>query len=192
MKQREDLEVISDLVDIPLKKLHIQYIPVVTPIELWNYDMSIKNSPHVELLSIIDEFGFDWEVLKKTRYWVERRHRYSIGFKAWDKKHLKNHIKKRWAIYKSLKKSGYRHKLRERRPLIVLKQPFWKTRFELEEYWLKGYHIVDGGGISAAAYFLGYETLPGYYVKDKFPGSKKKGMFEHKLRHCIDRWEEIF
>jgi len=193
MKEHPDLEISSELVDIPVKKLSIRYIPVVTPIELWNNDMSLKNSPHVELLENIEVCGgFLWELLSATRYWKEREHRYQIGFKDWDKKKIKTHIKRRWGIYRSLKKSGYRHKLRGDKPVIVLKKPFWKTRFGLEYDWLKGDELHDGGGMCSAAYYLGYETIPGYYAKDKYPGSKKKGVFEDKLRFCQNRFGEIF
>jgi len=192
MKEHPDLEISSELVDIPVKRLHIRFIPVVTPMFFWANDMSLGNSPHVELLDLIKEFGLNWNVLEETRYWAEREHRYKIGFKDWDKKKIKTHIKRRWGIYRSLKKSGYRHKLRGDKPVIVLKKPFWKTRFGLDYDWLKGPSIWDGGGICAAAYYLGYETIPGYYAKDKYPGSKKKGVFEHKLRFVEDRFEEIF
>lgn len=196
MKKHPDLEISSELVDIPVKKLHIRFIPVVTPIFYWKtdegYDMSLEESPHVGLLRVIKEKGFDWDILQETRYWFERAYRYNIGFKDWDKKKIKNHIRRRWGIYKSLKKSGYRHKLRGDKPVIVLKKPFWKTRFGLDYDWLKGLECHDGGGICAAAYYLGMKTIPGYYAKDKYPGSKKKGVFEHKLRFVEDRWNEIF
>jgi hypothetical protein len=192
MKKHPDLEITSDLVDIPVRNLNIRYIPVVTPIDMWNHDMSLKNSPHVELLKAIKEVGLDWEALSKTRYWLERKHRFDIGFKDWNKKKIKTHIKRRWAIYKSLKKSGFRPKLRGEKPVVVLKEPFWKTRFGLDEKWHKGPQIWDGGGVCVAAYFLGWDTIKGYYAKDKYPGSKKKGTFEHKLRFVEDCWEEIF
>ena len=192
MKKHPDLEITSGLVDIPVKNLHIRFIPVVTPIELWFDDMSLKNSPHVDLLRVIKKVGFNWELLSMTRYWKERKHRYDIGFKDWDKKKIKTHIKRRWGIYKSLKKSGFRPKLRGDKPVIVLKKPFWKTRFGLDYDWLDGCEIHDGGGICAAAYYLGMDTIKGYYAKDKYPGSHKKGVFEHKLRFCESRWREIF
>jgi len=192
MKKHPDLEIYSKLVDIPLVRLHVRYIPVVTPIELWRNDMSLKNSPHVSLLKQIRSYGIDWELLEETRYWKERKHRYDIGFKDWDKRKIKTHIKRRWGIYKSLKKSGYRHKLRGEKPVIVLKKPFWKTRFGLDKDWLDGYEISDGAGICTAAWVLGKTHIPGYYAKDRYPGSKKKGVFEHKLRFCEDRWKEIF
>ncbi|MCP4651215.1 MAG: hypothetical protein GY853_14200 [PVC group bacterium] len=192
MKKHPDLEITSGLVEIPIKRLNIRYIPVVTPIEMWNYDMSLKNSPHVELLETIKRYKFDWDILKETRYWKERKHRYDIGFKDWDKRKIKNHIKRRWAIYNSLRISGFRPKLRGEKPIVVLKEPFWKTRFGVDNEWLKGFEIHDGGGACMAAKFLGWSTIPGYYAKDKCPGSKKKGVFEHKLRFVEDRWKEIF
>lgn len=45
-----EIRPISKLVDIPLAGLHYQYIHGVTPIDIWQHDMSLENSPHVELL----------------------------------------------------------------------------------------------------------------------------------------------
>ena len=173
--------------EVRLADLSVRYIPVVTPIDLWNHDMSLKNSPHVELLRTIKKHGFDWGILKKTRYWKERKYRYDCGVKRWTSKHRKEHIKKRWAIYKSLKKKGFKKK---DSPVTVLKQPFWTTRFGLEEDWMGGLECYNGMGRCSSLYVLGKRSVKVMICKDKYPGSNKKGKFEHKLKDIQGVWPE--
>lgn len=171
--------------EVKLADLSVRYIPVVTPIKLWNHDMSLANSPHVELLNTIKKYGWDWKVLKKTRYWKERCYRFNCGVKRWTDKYTKEHTKKRWAIYKSLKKKGFKKK---DSPITVLKQPFWTTRFGLEEEWLGGLEIFNGSGRCAAAVVLGWKTIPAMIAEDKYPSTGKKGKFESKLRYYEGVW----
>ena len=135
----DEIKIVSKLTDIPLKKLHIQYIPVVTPMNIWNNDMFLKNSPHVELLRIIYKHGFKWERIMKSRFVQIRRHRYIMGLDKWTDKRIKEHIEQRWEIFKSLYKKGFIEKKSREKPVIVLKKPFWQTRFGFEADWLKGY-----------------------------------------------------
>jgi len=177
----DEIKIISKLTDIPIKKLCIQYVPIVTPLDIWDYDMSIKNSPHVELLNLIYKNGFDWKRIMKTRFVKIRRHRYVMGLDKWTKERIKEHIRQRWGIFESLRKKGYIHKKSKKRPVIILKKPFWQTRFGYSASWLKGYEIWNGGRRCAAAHYLGWKTIPGYYAVDKHPGSNKKGRFGKKL-----------
>lgn len=183
-----EVKIISKLKLIELKKLHIRYIPVATP-PLWNNDMSLKNSPHVELLRLIIKYGWDWKKLSKSRYWKERKRRYICGVKRWTEEYIKEHIKKRWKLYKSLKKRGFKKKRRGDRPIVVLKKPFWTTRFGLKEDWVKGWELWDGAGCCAAAYVLGWKTIPGVFAEDLFPGTGKKGKFKKKLRMFEEVWK---
>lgn len=187
----KEVKVISKIESIPLEKMRVQYIPVLTPIDIWNHDMRLKNSPHVELIQLIIKYGMDWNMIMKTRYVKERQHRYICGMKKWTEKHIKEHVIKRWKIYKSLLKYGYSRKL-EGKPVIVLEKPFWKSRFGLKEPWMKGYEIWNGAGRCAAAYCLGWTHYPGVWARDRYPKSGKKGKFESKLRDVegVWRWTE--
>jgi len=192
----DDIKIVSGTVDVPLKDLHIQYVHNVTPAELWNFDMSLANSPHVELLKLIREKGFDWDEIWKTRYVAERLNRFKLGMNNWTRKHLKEHIKWRYEVLRSLKHHGYKAKLHitakgKNRPVRILKEPFWKTRFGFERDWLTGYEIWDGGGRSSAAMALGWETIPAVICEDRYPGSKKKGMFDKKLSMVKGVWNEV-
>jgi hypothetical protein len=107
-----------------------------------------------------------------------------MGFKSWTTDKIKCHIKRRWDIYKSLKSKGFKQKLSGDKQVLILKKPFWKTRFGLDEKWLDGYEIWDGGGRCMAAYQLGWKTVPALICEDTQPGSKLKGKFEEKLK-CV-------
>ncbi len=191
--KKDEVKVISKLVDIPICDLHTQYVHNVTPIELWNYDMSVLTSPHVELLRYIKKHGLNWKGIWKLRYVAERKNRYKIGLTLWTDKHLRDHIIKRWEIYKSLKHRGYKPKLYrkkngEERPVEILKKPFWETRFGFDAEWLHGLEVWDGMGRIASAIVLGWDTIPAVWVKDRYPGTKKKGRFEKKLNNVKGVW----
>ncbi len=183
-----EYKIISKLVDIPLKELHIQYVPVVTPMSLWNDDMSLANSPHVELLRLIEGYGFNWDMIFKSRFARIRQHRALCGLTQWDKPKIKDHIKQRWGIYKSILKKGFKTKLCKDKPVIVLKKPFWNTRFGLKDDRIKGLEIWDGGRRSSASYALGHTRILGYYAEDSKPGSNDKGRFKDKLRKIEGIW----
>jgi len=172
--------------EVRLADLHIRYIPVVTPIELWNYDMSLVNSPHVELMRLFDKHGLNWDKIKKTRYYKERRHRYLIGTKRWNRNYIYYHIDKRYNLFKSMKK---KHRDTKKSPISVLKHPFWTTRFGLEEKWLGGMEIHNGAGRCSALVALGKETVNVRMCKDMYPGTGKKGKFKEKLKNIEGVWQ---
>jgi hypothetical protein len=189
----------SDIISIKSAKviladLHYQYIHNFTPVKLWNFNMGLPTSPHVELLRLIKEKGFDWGALWDTRYVEERVCRREKGMSKWTNEHIREHIQTRWATYKSLKKYGYdpgKHTTKKGRqyPVRILGCPFWTTRFGIDRDWLDGMEIWDGGGRSAAAYVLGWKKIPAIICKDAFPGSMEKGMFKDKLKHISGVWD---
>ena len=172
--------------------LHYQYIHGVTPIDLWDYDMSVPNSPHVELLRTIIKSGMDWEKLKKTRYVEERRLRFKLGMDRWTDEHIQEHIKVRWKIYRSMKKYGFKAEFYKTKhhsyPVRILGAPFWQSRFGFNAPWLHGPEIWDGGGRSAAAYVLGWDSIKAIKCVDVAPHSKQKGEFEKKLKNIQGVW----
>ena len=174
---------------VRLENLHIRYIPVVTPLDIWNNDMSIANSPHVELYKAMLTYGFRWSELMHTRYVQERMRRFKIGLRRWTEEHVMAHLHVRYAILKSLKKHGYESKRHGKKPIVVLKQPFWHTRFGCNEPFLKGMEVWDGGGRTTALYALGKKVAPVVFYEDKLPGSGDKGKFENKLRMVSGVWE---
>jgi hypothetical protein len=114
--------------------------------------------------------------------------------KQWTDEHIKKHIRSRWATYKSLKKYGYKKKLHRTKngrdyPVRVLLQPFWKTRFNIDESWLDGVELWDGGGRSCAAYVLGWDSVPAEICEDTAPGTCKKGHFGDKLKRVKGVWQ---
>lgn len=178
-----DIKITSKLVEIPLEKLHVQYVPVVTPLEIWKNDMSLVNSPHVELLELIKQHGFDWKRIKRTRFYAVRKHRESVGMKQWTDDKIREHIIQRWKIYNSIFKKGFSTKRSAEKPVIVLREPFWTTRFGFAPDWLKGWEIWDGMRRSSACYVLGKKFVLGYFAEDTKPGSKDPGKFGDKLKN---------
>jgi len=185
-KELRDIKKVS----IPVDRLHYQYIHNVTPTELWNNDMSILNSPHVEMLKTIIKYGFDWKVLFETRYTKERILRREKGMKQWTDEHIKKHITWRFEVLKSLKKHGYKKK-KHQYPVRVLKIPFWTSRFSFNRDWLVGPEIWDGGGRCAAACVLGWKEIPCVLCEDLRPGSMDKGEFDDKLKKIEGAWNEV-
>ena len=179
---KPEVKIISKMQPIALAKLRIRYIPVLTPIKIWNYDMRLKNSPHVELIQLIMKYGLDWNMIMKTRYVKERQHRYVCGLDKWTDEKIIGHVIKRWKIYKSLAKYGYSKK-KEGKPVTVLKKPIWKSRFGLNEKWLKGAEIYNGAGRCAAAYCMGMDFFPAVWAKDRYPGTNRKGKWGEKLKN---------
>ncbi len=175
--------------EVRLADLSVRYIPVVTPIDLWNHDMSLKNSPHVELMRLFKKHGLNWGKIEKTRYYKERQHRHIIGTKRWTRNYIYYHIEKRYKLFKGIKK---KYKSNKKFPIHVLKKPFWATRFGLKEDWLDGLELWNGAGRTSSLYVLGKKTVKVMMCKDKHPGTGKKGKFEKKLKGIKGVWPEKF
>lgn len=191
MKSRwGDIVFTSKRISIPIADICCQYIPVLSPVEIWNYDLRLKNSPHVEILELIAQYGFDWKRIMLSRYVKERQRRFIMGMERWTDAYIKEHVNRRWKIYKSLSKYSYKKKLEKDKPVVVLDKPFWQTRFSVKEKFLKGKECWDGMGRLSSAYLLGMKEYPIVMAKDKYPGTGKKGKFKDKLRNVEGIWDE--
>jgi hypothetical protein len=175
------------LVDIPLDNLSIRYIPMAELERWWDGDplMALPTSPHVEIMRIFLEHGFDWKRLKHTRYADERRFRARIGMKQWaESPYMKWHFKKRYDLLRSIKKHGFRPNMRKNRPVAILKEPFWNTRFGMKNPRVYGYEIHNGGGASSACYVLGHKTIKGMWYRDTAPGTNGCPDLEKKFKNA--------
>jgi len=175
---KKDYKITSPLTEIELDKLHIQYIPIAK-LENWyeakdGYNMmALKNSPHMELLEVFDKYKLDWKKIKRTRYYQERQFRILTQTK-WTKEKLIWHIKKRWKIFKSIKKHGFVPELsNDKLSVLVTKKPFWCTRFNEKFDGVGGFEIQNGAGRCATMLYMGKKTIQGYFIEDAKPGSKK-------------------
>ena len=182
----DEVKIISDIVDIPLDRLHHQYVAKVTPLDFYPGadPMHVFKSHHVSLLKTIIKHGMDKGRLKKHPYWQERRHRYNIGMIRWTDGRVWEHIKHRWDTYRSLKKRGYDRKDGDRKPVLILKKPFWETRFNWDSGFLNGWEVWDGMGRVSSAVVLGWKTIPGRFCEDAKPGAMEfdKGLNKIKER----------
>ena len=178
-----EIKAISNKLEkVELEKLSYQFIPGLITHDIWLFDMSLPNSPQVECAKLLLEHGKDWGKLKDCRFAQDRRHRYKLGQKKWTEEHIKAHILgSRYDILKSIQKRGFDKKLNAQEPVAILKEPFWKTRFDYTAEWLNGYEIYHGGRRCSAMYALGHETVPVVWCVDKKPGSKDPGKFKGKL-----------
>lgn len=162
-----------------LEDLHYQYIPQLVNLDIWNNDMSLPNSPHVELARILLEHGKDWSKIKNTRFVADRRYRYEKGLKKWTKEYIKKHIfESRYGILKSIKKYGYKEILSGKIQIAVLRNPIYCTR--TNDKTILTNEIYHGGRRCSAAYVLGYKKLPGYWAKDAKPGTYKYKLWSFK------------
>ena len=164
---------VGKIVKIPIIRAHLQYLPKISPIWLYPGEdpYRIDKTHHVTLLRHIIKHGLDWKKLKKLTYVKERRHRYDIGIRVWTDSKVREHIKRRWDTYQSLKRKGWSKKLSKVKPICVLKKPFIETRYNWESGFLKGYEVFDGFGRSSAAFVLGWKEIPVQFVEDAKPGA---------------------
>ena len=153
-----EVKKVGKIVKVPIMRLHLQYLPKVSPI--WLYPgkdpYRIDKTHHVTLLRHIIKYGLNWKKLKKLKYVAERRHRYDIGIRVWTDSKLREHIERRWKIYRSLKKRGWKSSMSKVKPVLVLKKPLFETRYNWESGFLKGPEVYDGFGRSSAAFVLGW------------------------------------
>ncbi|HUV81577.1 MAG TPA: hypothetical protein VMW53_00665 [archaeon] len=169
-----EVKYVGKIVKFPVKEIRLQYLPKISPI--WLYPgldpYRMENLHHVTLLKHIIKHGLDWKKLKKLTYVKERRHRYDIGMLAWTDSHLREHIKRRWKTYRSLK-NGWSKKMSKVKPVVLLKKPFIETRYNWESGFLKGPECWDGLGRSSAAFVLGWKEIPVQWAEDAHPGSRQ-------------------
>lgn len=176
-----DYRIVSTtLEEIPLKDLHIQYIPMAEPEKFYDGSpnmMSLLNSPHYNLMVLFRDYGLDWKKIKSTSYWDERRYRFELGNKQWTKDHLKWHIKNRYKIFKSIKKNGYKPELhydsrkKKDKPVVIALEPIWCTRFNYVNNKLKPKEIQNGAGRCSAMLALEHKKVFGLLAIDAKPGS---------------------
>jgi len=150
---------------VKLADLYLQYIPVITSMKIWEHDMSLVNSPHVELARLLLMYGKDWDAVKDCRYVQDRRHRFKCGVVKWTDKYIREHVfGSRYKILKSLRKRGFDKKLSRNEPIAILEEPLWSSRFAFKPDWLKGMEIYHGGRRCSAAFALGWEEIPAIMV----------------------------
>ena len=179
----KDVRIISGVEDVALDTLHIRYIPMAklerfyTGLEL----MLLKNSPHVEMLMLYKEEGLNWDKLMNGRYAEERRsRRIDFGYKKWTEAFIRDHIKHRIKVYKSMEKMWSPNK--DDKPIMILKEPFWKTRFGQSFDGIVGPEIWNGAGRCAAAWVLNQRTIPAMFVEDCRPGAKECEKITRKFK----------
>ena len=181
----EDVRVISKTENVSLENLHVRYIPMAR-LERWYVGiepMLLKNSPHVEMLTLYRYEGLNWDKLMKGRYAEERRaRRKDFGQKKWSEDFIKEHIKHRIKVYKSMAKAWSPSK--DDKPIMILKEPFWNTRFGQSFDGIVGPEIWNGAGRCAAAWVLNQRTIPAVWVEDCRPGAKECERITRKFKNA--------
>lgn len=173
------------VIKVPIAILHVRYIPVVTPVDIWGGppNMALVTSPHVKLMRA---FKAGHSITDKHAYVRERIHRRKIGMARWTDAYIRYHIRKRRKLLKSIEKRG----LLKQFPIELLSYPFWKTRFGWDQPWLRGPEIWTGAGRAAAAYVLGYTHVYARWYYDTKQGTADRGKFGRKLVEVEGVWEE--
>lgn len=172
-------------VEIEVNSLHHRYLPKITPMYILGYKpdpMHISRSPHVKLLRTLVKYGFNKRKLKQTKYFQERRHRYSLGMPKWTDSWIFKHIQIRWKIFKSLEKYGYNQKKCGNKPVIILEKPLIETRFDWDPGFLNGFEVYDGFGRSSSAYVLDWKKLPAMLAVDNRPGAREFRKAYNKIK----------
>jgi hypothetical protein len=141
-----------------LADLNYQYVPGLTSDDIWHGDMSLPNSPQVELLQLLIKHGPYWDAIENCRFVQDRRYRRAKGVKKWTEEAIKEHIfLSRWRMLIGIKSFGYSQKRCKGQPVVVLRKPLFNGGLAPE--------IFHGGRRCAAAYVLGHTELPGHYGK---------------------------
>ncbi len=182
MSKKVDIVPITGKLElIDLSILHVRWIPQARLERFWHGEdlMALTTSPHVELIRMYAQ-GYGMAALMKTRYADERRSRRAMGMERWTEAYIHDHIMHRIKIYSSLKKHGF---IPGDRPIEVLREPFWNTRYNLKDDRIKGAEIWNGAGRCAAAIVLGWKTIPGLWVKDAMPGTMKCKKIDGKYKN---------
>jgi len=179
-----EIKYASKLTNIDLDKLHLRYVPNVEPLHLYNNDMRLKSSPHIEMLYLIGQYGFDWDRIKNSRYGKILQYKHVLGVGGYDRENILDNLNKAWRTYSSIANRG----IRSRKAVVVLQEPFWVTRFGYNKKEIKGMEIWKGVWVCASAYFLGIKTVKGYMAKDVYPGSGIKGVFEKMYSEIEGIW----
>jgi hypothetical protein len=183
-----EIRKVAGPLDVNPGELYYQYIPGLIDESVWHNDMSVPNSPHVELVELmllmVQGPGFDWDVLKKTRYYQDRTYRMDRGIGS--DEYIKTKMLARYRVLKSIREHGLDKKQSNKAPIIVLRKPFWQTRFNCQEPWLSGMEIWDGGGRCAIAHVLELKTVPVYVYEDAYPGTCRSDKFEKKMKGFLD------
>lgn len=141
-----------------LADLHYQYLPKFTSNSIWHSDMSLPNSPQVEVLELWIKHGWNWNVLMESRLAEDRRYRRTKGYGKWNEKKIKVHIEHRIKIMKSIKKRGFVPSMSKSQPIAVLETPlasYLGARSDIA----KAPEIYHGGRRCAAMYVLGFKTV---------------------------------
>tara|TARA_Y100000310_G_scaffold319489_1_gene374852 strand:+ start:1099 stop:1653 length:555 start_codon:yes stop_codon:yes gene_type:complete len=163
---------------IRVSELHFQYVAPVFNDKFWpKRDMSVSNSPHVRFLKRYRDVGMDFNALWDTDYVRIMEYWNSIGFHNRDKNFIKGKIRRFLTLYRSMKKHGF---LRAHR-IQVLKKPFWITRYNGREKFLKGYEIWHGHHRASCCHILGISKMPCIILEDIKPGSEKCVRIDKKL-----------
>lgn len=159
-----------------LADLYYQYLPKYTSMAIWNNDMSLPNSPQVELLRLWLDVGWDWPKLMDSRLAHDRRYRHKRGASKWTESRIQDHITHRVSIYKSIKKHGFRKSMSSKQPIAIMETPLVKL-FDVKYSIARAPEIYHGGRRCAAMYVLGHETVtarPGIPESiDKYKGAMR-------------------
>lgn len=138
--------------------------------------MLLGKTHHVSLLRLLIKYGFpktksEWKRVIAHPYFQERRHRYNIHMYRWTDSHVKEHIKHRWETFLSLKKKGFKAKKSGDRPVVLLKNPLFETRYNWDSGFLKAPECWDGMGRCSSAFVLGWKKIPVVFAEDAKPGA---------------------
>lgn len=173
----------KDKVDID--SLQFQYIPRLVCHRLWldSDVMKVGFSPHVDLLRIYVNHGLDYSLMMKSSYAELQRYWNDINFRTTNgnvrtEKFIKSKIDGFIKLFNSIKNKGFDRS----NHLIVLKKPFWTTRYGFHRDIGDDYEIWSGHHRASCCYVLGIPAVPCKIFVDKKPNTHKSG-FDKRLKH---------
>lgn len=168
---------------IPLKGLKVRFVGIYEDVRTFRGDL--ETCLESQLFRIFKEFG-NKKVLTKESEYAKRYMR--IAEINGHRPNLEKHLAKKFYHFQYVRKHGFLLRKRRGDPILILKEPFWKTRYGEEFDVLEGPEIWEGVTVCAALWVTNKERVRVLWARDRYPGRKDvyKDVEELKLNRKLD------
>lgn len=169
--------------DIPLEGLKVRFIGIYEDLRTFRGDLD--TCLESQLCRVFKEFGNNLSLTKETDY--AKRYMRIVEING-HRPNLEKHLSKKFGVFKYIRKRGFLLRKRRADPLIVLHEPFWKTRYGGEYNALEGPEIWEGVTVCAALWVTNKKKVKVIWARDRYPGTKKvhHDVEEFKLNRKLD------
>lgn len=153
---------------VPLEGLKVRFVGIYDDIRTFRGD--IDNCLETQLFRVFKEFKGNFTIAKETDY-VKRYLRIAEmrGFKP----KVEELLNRKLRLFTYIRKKHFIQRKRKGDPILLLKEPFWKTRYGGEFDSLEGPEIWEGVSVCAALWVTNQKRVKVLWAKDRAPGTKE-------------------